>query len=122
MLLGRLQFDVFTLQHGAITEREADLVQTPLNFLRHGGKVAPFHVGLHVDTAGSSLALYDVRGRQDLHIGHLAQTDPFARGCIDQHLLDGGEAVTPGWRSPHMNVVGASTGKDVADFLAGHQG
>ena len=81
---------------GAIAEREADLVQTPLHFLRHGAEVAALDVGLHVDAAGSSLALDDVRGRQDLHIGHLAQADPFARGCVDQHLLDGGEAVAPG--------------------------
>ena len=121
IFLGRLQFDISALQDRVIPERKLYCFQRPLYVLGDCSQVPSFGARLNVDAARSALALDDIGRRHNANIGHLVHADPLARGRIEQHPFDRGEAMAPLRRCPDLHIVGAPAGEDVADFLARHQ-
>ncbi len=104
-----------------VPERELDPLEALFDVTHHGAEIAPARVEAHVDATRVVFAHYQVRSRQDAHVGHIPQAHLAATGRVDEQLANTGQAGARLGSAPHHHIVHLPVPVNVADFVARHQ-
>src|SRR3990172_6214268 len=120
--LGSLTLLELTEHLRVVAEGEADLLESLLDFTRHGAQVAPPHVRLDVYAARGVLAQHHVGGRLHLHLRQIAQPHALVVPPVEQEVDHTLDAVAGLGRAPDVHLDVLPIPPDVAGLLARDEG